>query len=323
MSTHIGREVAFGAAVESSRGTAETTADKWFKKTTVSLLPEVEKVVDDSSFGRLEDAEEVRTVREWFGGSIDGVLHADAIGYPLNNLYGTVTTEETAVDSGVFEHTFELGQTITHPTLSFFIADQVKKEVYNGGVISTLSIEATTDDYVRYSMEVLARASASHTDTVSYDTEYDFIGKDITVKVADTEAGLVGATAVPMKSLNINIDAGAISDWVFGDTTPEHYNGAFGIEFDFTKNYVDNTFEALFKSDNAKYVQVSIVGDTVLPETNAPELTFTFYKCKVTDYDIDDAADELREENVTMKALFNVSDTKQSQVFLRNLTASY
>lgn len=323
MTTHIGREVAFGAAVETTRGTAVTTSDKWFKKTTVSLLPEVEKVVDDSSFGRLEDAEEARTVREWFGGSIDGVLHADAIGYPLNNLYGTVATEETAASSGVFEHTFTLSQSIIHPTLSFFIADKVKKQVYNGGVVSSLSIEATTDDYLRYSMEVLARASATHTDTVSYDTEYDFIGKDITVKVANTLGGLSSATATKIKSLNINIDAGAISDWVFGDTTPEHYNGAFGIELDFTKNYENATFENLFKSDDAKYVKVAIKGDTVLPSDNAPEVTFTFYKCKVTDYDVDDSADALREESVTMKALYNVTDEKQSEVLVRNVTTSY
>lgn len=323
MSEHIGRQSAVGIAMEATRGTAETVADKWLKKTSATFLPEVEKVIDDSTFGRLEDAAEARIVREWYGGSIDGVVHVDAIGYPFANLYGSPATEETGVDTDVYEHTFTLSQTLIHPTLSVFVADEVKKEVYNGGVVSSLSIEATTDDYVRYSMELLARASAAHTDTVSYDTEYDFIGKDITVKVAATEAALAGATATPMKTLNINYDAGAISDWVFGDNTPEHYNGAFGIEFDFTKNYTDQTFYNLFKSDDARYVQVSIKGGTVLPGDEIPEITFTLNKCKVTDYDVDDSSNELREESVTMKALYNIADTEQSTLLIRNVTTGY
>ena len=318
---HIGRESAVGVAIEGTRGTAETTASKWMKKTTATVLPEAEKVIDDSSFGRLEDAEEARTVREWFEGDMSGVLHADAIGYPLAQMYGDVTT--ATVTGAVRTHTFELAQDITHPTLSVFVSDPVKNQVYNGAVVSSLSIEASTDDYVRYTMNILARASAAHTDTVSYDTEYDFIGKDITVKMATTAGGLAGATAIPLKTLNINYETGAISDWVFGSTAPVHYNGAFGIEFDFTKNHTDTVFETLYKDNNARYFEISIKGDNVLAGTNAPELRFTFNKVKVTDYTVDDSSNDLREESVTCKALYNVTDQKQSTVFLRNVTSEY
>lgn len=318
---HIGRELAVGVAIENVRGTAETTASKWLKKTNASILPQVDKVIDDSSFGRLEDAEEARTVREWFEGETAGVLHADAIGYYLAQMYGDVTT--ATVTGAVRTHTFDLAQDITHPTLSLFVSDPVKNEVYNGAVVSSLSIEATTDDYVRYTANILARASASHADTVSYDVEYDFIGKDITVKMADTSAGLTGATAIPLKTLNISYETGAISDWVFGSTAPVHYTGAFGIEFDFTKNHTDTAFETLYKNNGAKYFEITIKGGDVLVGSNAPELKFTFNKVKVTEYDVDDSSNELREESVTCKALYNVTDSKQSTVFLRNLTAEY
>jgi len=321
MSTHIGRESAVGVAIEGTRGTAEASASKWFKKSTSTVLPEVEKVIDDSSFGRLEDAEEARTVREWYQGTVDGVLHADAVGYPLAQMYGDVTS--TTVTGAVTAHEFELEQSITHPTLTFFKEDPVKKEKYNGGVVSTLGITATTDDYVRYTMEVLAKSASAHTDTVSYDTEYDFIGRDITVKMAEEEGDLATAPALPIKSLNINYETGAISDWVFGSNTAQHYNGAFAIEFDFTKNYTNSTFETLYKGDDARYFEITIKGDEVLTGSNAPELRFLFNKVKVTDYDVDDASNELREESVTCKALYNVEDEAQSSVYLKNLTAEY
>ena len=321
MTEHIGRESAVGVAIEGTRGTAETAASKWLKKTTATVLPEAEKVIDDSSFGRLEDAEEARTVREWFEGDTSGVLHADAIGYYLAQMYGDVTT--ATVTGAVRTHTFDLAQDITHPTLSVFVSDPVKNQVYNGAVVSSLSIEASTDDYVRYTANILARASAAHTDTVSYDTEYDFIGKDITVKMADTSAGLAGASAISLKSINISYETGAISDWVFGSTAPVHYNGAFAIEFDFTKNHTDTTFETLFKNNTAKYFEIAIKGDNVLAGSNAPELRFTFNKVKVTDYSVDDSSNDLREESVTCKALYNVTDQKQSTAFLRNVTSEY
>jgi len=321
MAEHIGRESAVGLAIEGTRGTAEASASKWLKKSTATLLPEVEKVIDDSSFGRLEDAEEARTVREWYQGTVDGVLHADAIGYPLAQMYGEVTS--TTVTGAVTEHEFELEQSITHPTLTLFMTDPVKSERYNGGVVSSLAINATTDDYLRYSMEVLARSATSHTDTLDYDTEYDFIGRDITVKMAATEGDLTTAVALPIKSLNINYTTGAISDWVFGSNTPELYNGAFAIEFDFTKNHTDTTFEALYKGDDARYFEITIKGDNVLTGGNAPELRFLFNKVKVTDYSVDDASNELREESVTCKALYNVTDEAQSTVYLKNLTAEY
>lgn len=318
---HIGRQSATGIAIEGTRGTAETVASKWFKKTSSTLLPEVENVVDDSSFGRLEDAEEMRTVREWYAGDLSGVLHADAVGYFLTQMYGDV--ESDVVVSGVHEHDFTLDQTITKPTLTMFVDDPVKQERYNGGVVSTLSIEANTSDYVRFTANVLARASATHTDTVSYDTEYDFIGKDITVKVAETEGGLAGATPLPIKTLNINWDTGAISDWVFGSTTPEHYNGAFGIEFDFTKNYTDQTFETLFKNNAPRYCLITIKGDEVLASSNAPELRILLNKVKVSEWTVADSSNDLREESVTCKALYNVTDEAQSSVYLKNTTAEY
>jgi hypothetical protein len=318
---HLGRELAVGVAIENVRGTAEATASKWIKKTTASILPQVDKVVDDSAFGRIEDAEEARVVRTWFEGDMGGVLHADVIGYYLAQMYGEVAT--TTVTGAVRQHIFTLEQSITHPTLSLFLSDPVKNEVYNGGVVQSLSIEASTDDYVRYSASVLARASASHSDTVDLTADYDFIGKDITVKMADTLGGLAGASALPLKTININWETGAISDWVFGSTAPTHYNGAFALEFDFTKNYVDNSFETLFKNNSAKYFSISIKGENVLTGSNAPEITLTLYKVKVMDYSVDDASDALREESVTCKAFYSTADSKQSQVLLRNVTDEY
>lgn len=318
---HIGRQTGFGVAVEGSRGTAETASSRWIR-VLPSFLPKVEKVIDESPFGRLEESATSRRVKAWYEGEITGNLHADSIGYLLYQLYGAVNT--ATVTGAVKDHTFTLEQSILHDTLSFFVKDPVKNEVYNGGVVGSLEISATMDEILTFSASLLARDSDTSTEEVTYETEYDFVGKDITIKVADTEGGLAGATAIKAKTLTINWDAGAIADYVFGADTPNDiYNGRMAIDVTFERNYTDQTFENLYKADTAKYMQITIAGDTVLTGSNRPTITLTLNKVQVQEWDKSDDADALATETVTLKAFYNTTDNEQSTVVLRNVTAEY
>lgn len=322
MYEHIGRQKAVGIAVESTRGTAETVASKWFRKTTATFMPKVDKVVDESTFGRLEESTGSRRVKHWHEGDIEGNVHADAIGYFFMNLYGAVTS--TNVTGSVTSHAFSLDQTLQHPTLSMFLDNPAKQEVYNGGVVGSLEISADMDKQVAFTASVMAKEADTNADTVSYDTEYDFVGKDITIKVASSEAGLAGATAIKAKNVKINWDAGVIADYVFGSDTPDDiYNGRMAIDVTFERNFVDTTFEDLYKSDDAKYMSIAIVGDTVLAGSNAPSLTLVLNKVQVMDHTVSDSADELAVETVTLKAFYNETDGEQSTVTIKNVTTEY
>lgn len=322
MSEIIGKQIEVGFAVENTRGTAETVATKWVKKVTADILPKTERVVDDSTQGVLEDSHNSRNVKKWVDGNLEGIVHADAIGYLLYQIYGDVST--TTVTGAVRKHDFSLLQDIEHPTLSGFVKDGgVYQGVLNEGVVSTLELSASTDDYVRYSSELMFKTKASNSDIPSYDTEYDFIGKDITVKVATTEAGLSGATALPIKELNVSWDTGAISDFKFGSYSPSNFNSKLAIEGSFTLNYTDDTFKDLFESDNSRYMQISIVGDSVLAGANSPKVVITLNKVQVQDWNRGGGADELVTEEVSFKAFYNETDSEQSTVSLTNLTNAY
>src|SRR5690606_40983195 len=73
-----------------TRFSRDWSSDVCSSDLTCNLIPRAEKVVDDSTFGRLEDAERVRTVRKWSEGDVAGIVHADVLGYYLLNLYGDV-----------------------------------------------------------------------------------------------------------------------------------------------------------------------------------------------------------------------------------------
>lgn len=322
MSEFIGREIAFGVAIEGTRGTAETSAQKWIRKTVANIIPRVERVVDDTSFGRLEDADRVRSVQKWNEGSLEGILHADVAGYFFLNLYGEV---QSAADGAAFSHAFTLEQSLLHPTLTLFVKDgEVRDTKMAGGVIASLELTAAIDNYVRYTAEFIGKAETSATSTPTTDTEYDFVSRDITVKVADTEGGLSGATALKLKNLNITWNANAIRDHVFGSYSPDNiYNGAFAIEGTFTRNYLDQTFETLYKADTAKYMQISIVGEADLGGGKLPTITILLNKVQITDWDRSGGANDLVTEEVSFKAFYNATDSQQSEVTLINTTAEY
>lgn len=319
----IGRNIEAGVSLESSRGVAESTVSKWMRNVSCSIVERAEHAVDDTTRGRLEDSDGRRVVKQWIEGDIEGIVHADALGYLLKSLYGTVNS--VVVSGSVKDHTFTLLQSIQHPTLSLFVKDgSVQQKVYKGGMIRNFELNAAVDNFVRFKAALQAISGASNGASPSYGTEYDFIGKDITLKFASSVAGLGAATAIKAKDLNLVWDTGLIVDHVFGAYAPNDIlNSKMSIEGEFTVNYGDNTYKDLYLGDSDQVCQITIQGAADIGSSNNPTITITLYKIRVMDWNRSGGNDELVTQPVSFKAFYSASDSKASQVVLRNLTASY
>ena len=320
----IGRQVSFALAVESERGVAESVAERNVRKVTCNLIPQTERVIDDSTFGRLEDSERIRSVRRWNEGDVEGIVHADVLGYYLYNIYGEVDSSNVA--GSVYEHEFTMEQSIKHPSLTLFVKDgEVRQEKLAGGMITTLEINASTDDYVRYTANFLAKeGETDNSEIPALATEYDFVGRDITVKIAATEGGLGAAPALKLKDLSLTLNTNAEADFVFGDYSPDNiYNKQFSIEGSFTRNFTDETFKDLYEGDDFRYMQIVIEGEADIGGGNKPTITILLNKTQVQDWSRTSAGDDLSTEDVSFKAFFNVTDTQASKVTLKNLTETY
>ena len=320
----IGRQIDFALGIEAIRGTAETVAARTVRKVTANLIPRAERVIDDTTFGRIEDAERVRTVRKWTEGDVEGIVHADVIGYFFLNLYGTVVSNTT---SGATTHSFSMEQSIIHPSLTGFIKDsEVRQEKVAGLMITSLELNAATDDYLRFAASFLGKESASDVSVLpALVTEYDFVSRDISVKIADTEGGLSGATALKLKDLTVSFNTNAEADFVFGSYSPNDiYNKQFSIEGSFTRNYVDTTFQDLYEGDSAKFMQIVIEGEAVIGSGAAhPKITIQLDKVQVSDWSRSSAGDDLVTEDISFKAFYNTSTSQQSEVEVVNLTSDY
>lgn len=319
----VGREIEIGFATEATRGTAEPTVDKWQKNVTANVVERAEHAVDDATRGVLEDSDGRRVTQKYIEGDMEGIVHVDALGYLLASLYGKVAT--STVTGSVKDHVFTLKQNIQHQSLTVFGLDgDAQKVKYAGCMVNTLELNATIDDYVRFTAGFIGQTATDHTETSSYDTEYDFIGRDISVKIADTEAGLAGATAIKVKAADLTWDQGGIRDHVFGSYTPDDvYNAKMMIEGTLTLNFADETYKDLYLSDTAKYMQIVIQGAADIGSGNNPTITILLNKVLLMDWNRSGGNDELVSEELSFKAFYNETDAQQSQITLRNLTSSY
>ncbi|MDP2654898.1 MAG: phage tail tube protein [Candidatus Omnitrophota bacterium] len=323
----IGRQIEVGVGVEETRGTVQSAPEKWMKKITANIVERAEKIVDQSTRGRLEDAENARVVRKWVEGDLEGNVHADAIGYLFLNIYGAVTSTVVAGSAvPAYDHVFSLAQNLQHPSLTFVVKDGgVQQRGFNGGMLSALTLDASVNDFLKFKASIMAREGATNADSVTYDTEYDFIGRDIVVKVADTEGGLAGATATKVKSLSVNWKTGLIPNHVLGSYSPDDiYNGQFEIDGQFSLDYIDNTFKDLFLADTNKYMSITITGAASIDEDdNNPTITLILNKVQVMDWNREGGAADLVTSPISFKAFYNPTDAEMSTLTIRNLTAEY
>ncbi len=319
----IGKQIEVGLAVESTRGTAPATATKWVKNNSVSVLEKAEHANDEASHGVFEDLDGRRKVKTSVEGDIEMPLYADVFGFLAYNLYGGVGS--ALVASGVYDHTFQVVQSSLAPSLAVYAKDgDAQQLVFQNSHINTLELSAVTDDYVKITAGMIAKDAIDNSDTPSYDTEYDFIGKEITVKLADTEAGLAGATALCLKELTLTFDKGLIANYCLGAySASDIYMSKMSIEGKFQKNFEDETFKDLFLGNSAKYMEVKIEGEASIGTTYHPTLTFTFNKVQFTNWERSGGKDELVVEDVEFKAYYNATDAEASKLILRNVTADY
>lgn len=323
MSEIIGRQLEVGLSVEQTRGTAQATVEKWFKNVTANIIERASHAVNDNSYNRLEDSDDRRVVKKWIEGDMEGIVGVDSIGYLLYSLYSSVVTAWKA--SGCYESVFNLLQNIQSKTLAIVAKDgSVQQKVFNGCVISKFGLSAAVDNFLRFKSSFMGRSAAVNAANPSYTAETDFIGKDITVKMAATEAGLVGATALKLKDINIDWDRGIIDDFVLGNyNMDDAYSPKMSIEGSFTKNFVDSTFKDLFLGDSAQYMQIVITGATAISGAHYPTITLLLNKVKIMEWDRSGDGDSLVEEKIKFKAFYNAADAKQSQLTLKNTTFEY
>src|SRR6266568_2449305 len=189
----IGRLVQFGVAKETTRGTAIASAAFWNPWLDLTIDEKKEFAIDQQSYGILEDNVQLTHTKKWAQGSIQGNVHDQTIGLLLYSMFGGYGV--TGPTDSAYTHTFTIGQTAQHQSLTFFLHDPLAAVDYSyaNGVVEKLELSMELKKFIMFNAAIRSLSGASQsTFTPSTTSENRFVPQYLAAKFALNYSGLQG-----------------------------------------------------------------------------------------------------------------------------------
>src|SRR5580700_3682610 len=152
----IGRLLALGLAKESTRGTAISAATYWLPFDSLDIDEKYDNAVADQAVGVIENAINEYRVKNYADGSFKVPMMDQSTGLLFLSLLGSQSVSTVA--TGVYAHTFTVGETAQHQSLTLFIHDPLSGTDYShaNGVIHKMDIDAELKKFVQLSCSARA-----------------------------------------------------------------------------------------------------------------------------------------------------------------------
>lgn len=326
MAKDTGRNAAIGLAKEATRGTAESSADVWVPRLSMTIDDKTESINDESALGILEDAPNADNVKTWGEAEIEGNVRDRSLGHFLLALFGSVSTSDDDPVASAYTHTFSVQQAAQHQSYTLFLKDHVQSYKYALGCMTSFSLSAELGQYLKFTSGWMTKQGATMSaPSPSYLSENLFLPKNITVQYASTLAGLSSPTEVKVKSFSINADKAVEEDMSLGDSTPQDYlTKMFSFEGEMELLFDAETFKTQQLANTKIALRLEVENDTDdLGSGNYPRLRFDFAKVHISDFSRNYGNGDLISASVSFKGLYSTSDSKMVEAELINAQASY
>lgn len=325
MSEILKRRYNIGIGKETSRGT-KATPKYWLKPLSEEYNDKIEVVASERAFGVIEDSEEMVVKKKYSAGKISGEVFDKSFGLFLLGAIGQVSSVSKTEDPSVYDHIFSVLQSAKHPTLTVEVKrGDNEQKAYPNCVIESLKIESQANEYVKFEAQLKGKAGSVSEGIPGYETENYFMGKDVSVKLADNLAGLDSATQVDARKIEINIAKNIEEDKRLGTHEPNDYlNKEFSVEGTLEILFRDTTLKNWALNGNKKALRIDIVDtSTTIGTSSHPSLRFDLAKIKFKDPVEGGDNNDIVKVTVGFKSLYSSSEAKSIEAILTNLETSY
>jgi hypothetical protein len=312
MSKYIGRLTEIGFAKESSRGTFGGSITYWLPKLGFSFDNKANLVKSGESMGSIASETSGYITELWGEGEVEAEIRDKSFGLLLYALFGAVNSAD---ESGARKHTFTLdSDSNQHPSLSIAYKDPDNTQIFRRGMIDKLTIKVALDEIVSFIVGFQSHTSEGWTAlTPAYVAENKFIAKHLSFYVADSIAGLAGASETAIRELELTIEKNVIRDKKLGSLeSADILNTNFRITGRVVLNQENFTFRNYALNGNVKAVRINLTNNDRTIGTTNPTLRIDFKKVIFEEWEADKSLEGIVNQSLNFTAYW---DTATSKVF--------
>lgn len=302
MSKFVGRRGAVGLAKESSAGTPVAPA-LWLPYTSINFDARTETVREEESLARIEDTDASHITQKFGEGEIEGELEDTRLGLILTSLIGAspVTT-----GGNPYTHTYTLSNTNTHQSLSIGYQDPDGTQVFPYAVVDNLNINVSQNAVVAYTAGFKSRVGRDWSTLTPSFTSLGskFLHQHLIFKLAATTGDLAAASAITLKSLELNISANADFDFGLGTVEPEAIlNHQFSVEGSITLNKQDSVYKNYMLDGTYRAMEI-----TLSRNSSSSQLQLQFPRVSFTEWEQNRDLDDIVGQTIQFKGHYDAAN---------------
>ena len=331
MAKGIGRLISLGFAKETTRGTAETAASYWSPFESLDFNPKVKNVIADQAVGVIENAVAEYRVNQFVDGSFKCPVTDQSVGPLFYAIFGGYAVATHSGETAVYDHTFTVGESAQHQSLTFFTHDPLGGTDYSyaNGVVHKMELDAELEKFVLLTNSISAQMGVSQTAfTPSFLSENRFIPQNMTFKYATAVSGLSAATPIALKSLKLTIDESIEEQNVLGSVAPADFlNKEFKVEGQLEAVYQNLTdfYNAFVADPNVGQAMLIDLKNTdvTIGTASHPELAITLNQVYFYESSIKVTPKDTVYQTVKFRATYKLSDAAMIKAVLTNTVTTY
>lgn len=302
MSKHIGRRGTLLIAKESSRGVGTITNGLWVPRSTISFDDKTETAREDEGLGRIADSDANFVTQKRGEGEIEAQLDDKNLGIILTGLMGAspVTT-----GGPTYTHTYTLSNSNQHQSLSILYQDPDTAKLFPLGVVNSFSLTVDQNGIVMYTVGFMSKSGRDWTQqTANFTSQGNkFLHQHLIFKLAATVGALAASSAIPLKGLELNINANTTVDSVLGTVEPEDIlNQQYAVEGSITLNKESEVYRNLMLDGTYR------AADITFSRAANSSLQFQFPRLDFTEWEQDRSLNEIVSQTINFKGNYDAAN---------------
>jgi len=237
------------------------------------------------------------------------------------------TGTPTTFNNSVRTHLFALANTNTHPSYTIWESNPVETIKAAYGMIDTLEFELAIDDFLKFRSEWEAKKHATDTATPAFTTsQYDFVGRMASLKVASALSGLAAASAIDVAHIKLTIKKNLKDYQKFGsiDIQSQH-NQAVQVTGEISAIFNATTYRDYVANSSKKAMRITLANtDVTIGSADNPTLQIDLAQVGFVDWGSEGGEDDLVMQKLGFEAIYSISDAEAIVALLQNTkTAAY